>query len=131
MKSAGGLLMALGVILVAVAFGMDTTVYSPSSSIGTEYIPGSRTHNLGLLQSQMMLLQTGLAAFISGTFLCASGTGRVLSNGPAEGIRDRRENETDEQRESRLAGVRLINKIMMAIILLLIIGVPLALMFAS
>ena len=123
--------MILGAILVAFAFGMDTTVYSPSSSIGMEYIPGSRTHNLGLLQNQMMLLQTGLAAFVSGTFLFGSGAGHVLSNGPAVGIRDRRENETDEERESRIAGVRLINKIMIGVVLLAIIGVAIAFMFAS
>lgn len=74
MKATGTLLLGLGVLLVIVAFTSDTTVYS-----GSILSVSDRTHNLGLLQRQMMILHTGLASFIAGAILfgCASvGTGQ-------------------------------------------------------
>lgn len=62
MRILGFVLMAVGAVMALIAFGMDTTVDSTDAG----GILPSRTHNLGLLQTQMMVLQTGLAMLIAG-----------------------------------------------------------------
>lgn len=123
MRTAGGLLMALGVLVVLFAFAMDTTVYSSGTLIGGTYVGGGSTHNLGLLQQQMMVLHTGLAGFLAGAFL----TGGAAAN-EGEGVRplrrqwdDLREGETEEERDERVAGVERINQIFAGVAIAMIL----------
>jgi hypothetical protein len=113
MKSAGTLLMSIGVVVALFAFMMDTTVSSSGTFIAGSYIGGSSTYNLGLLQQQMMVFQSGLAAFVAGAFLYGSAArGAHYSESPSPGIpassgwRRVREDETEEEREERLTRVR-------------------------
>ena len=67
MKEAGIALWIAGVLLFLFAvFGIDTTVESGSAVFGS-----SRTHNIGLQQSQMIAVMAGLAMFLSGTIIHA------------------------------------------------------------
>ena len=67
MKEAGIALWIAGVLLFLFAvFGLDTTVESGSGVFGS-----SRTHNIGLQQSQMIAVMAGLAMFLSGTIIHA------------------------------------------------------------
>jgi len=103
MRSFGMLLIVCGILLVLVAYGMNTSV----SSFGA-----GEVNNLGLLQQQMMVLQTGLAMFVAGSVLLAGGAIHEsnvahvsrLNGAPTamEGVEDR---------EERLAGVRRLNRI--------------------
>jgi hypothetical protein len=92
-----GLLMAFG------AFNMDTSVSS---------FDGGSVNNLGLLQQQMMLLQTGLASFIAGCVLYA---GATIADGSAPHSTSsksavRRPHETEQEREQRVAAVARLNR---------------------
>jgi len=101
MRSFGGLLIILGIVLVLAAFNLDTGV----SSYGL-----GEVNNIGLLQRQMMVLQTGLAAFISGSVLIAASP---MSNVSSESLMAHsalRSGETEEEHEERLAGVRRLNR---------------------
>lgn len=60
LKNVGLGALALGVLIAIVAFAQDT---APEG-----------THNLGLLQSQMMLLHAGLALALGGGVTAAIGT---------------------------------------------------------
>jgi hypothetical protein len=68
MKAAGWLLIAAGISLAIWALSTVTTIHTDM-----KYIPGigvqeaSDTFNIGLMQRQMMLLESGLAAIITGT----------------------------------------------------------------
>lgn len=114
MKAAGGLLIGLGALLVLFAFDMDTTVFSAGTLIGGEYVGGGSSHNLGLLQQQMMALHTGLATFIAGAVLYGFGaTVEATQTAARTGSElSPEEIEEDWEREERLAGVRRINIIM-------------------
>lgn len=76
-KNIGLGLLAAGVLVVIVAFFQDT---APEG-----------THNLGLLQTQMMLLHTGLALALGGAVVAAIGAavGRMEQAGllPPAGVR--------------------------------------------
>lgn len=74
MKNVGGSLLALGIVLLLVALGMETSVstYMPPTSIYAPSLPSS-VNNIGLLQKQMMAFQAGLAAILSGTIFLAAG----------------------------------------------------------
>jgi hypothetical protein len=86
MKAAGGSLLVLGIILLLVALGMETSVstYVPSTSIYSPSIPES-VNNIGLLQKQMMTFQAGLAAILAGaTFLAAGFVVEAINPPPKE-----------------------------------------------
>lgn len=72
MRNAGLLMMALGAMMALFAFATDTTVHSSGTFIGSELVGGGSSYNLGLLQKQMMILHTGLALFVAGSFLLSS-----------------------------------------------------------
>ena len=125
MRNAGALLMVIGGVLVFFAFTMDTSVYSSGTYIGGSYVGGGSTHNLGLLQQQMMVLHTGLAAFIAGAIMYAIGSSTVA---PEETTRKAswdalREGETDEEREDRIHAVRRFHRVAGAVVLLLLLAV--------
>lgn len=111
MRNAGGILMAIGAAVVVFAFTMDTTVYSSGTYIGGSYVGGGSTHNLGLMQQQMMILHTGLAAFLAGAFLFGSSseTSREVPN--EEDWEDRQ-----EVRRRALIAVGVVVVIVMAVI---------------
>jgi hypothetical protein len=76
MRIAGSVLMILSVIAIGIAFIMDTSVstYGVSSGLGLSGLNlPSQVSNLGLLQKQMMVLQTGLAGFVAGAVLYGMG----------------------------------------------------------
>ena len=77
LKSIGLGLLGLGIIVALFAFGQDT---APEG-----------THNLGLLQSQMMLLHAGLAIALGGGIAASIGgaIGRMEQAGllPPAGVR--------------------------------------------
>lgn len=66
MKGWGGLLWAVGAFLVLSAFLYDATV--------TSYGDATGTYNLGKLQHQMMLMQSGIAMTLIGAFLYIGGS---------------------------------------------------------
>jgi hypothetical protein len=101
MRAFGSMLIAVGLLMAFAAFSMHTSVYGF----------GGEVNNLGLLQQQMMVLQTGLAGFISGSVLVA-GSPAVPSSAPSAvaGSAVRRDDESDEEREERVAGVRRLNR---------------------
>lgn len=74
MRITGWLFMIIGVGLIIGATTMTTSIHSDMN-----YIPGvglqeaKDVYNLGLLQEQMMLLQSGLACFVSGFFAVCIG----------------------------------------------------------
>ena len=107
MKSAGVVLIVIGMLMAFGAFNMDTSVSS---------FDGGSVNNLGLLQQQMMVLQTGLASFIAGAVLygCASIASPSQSLAPSPVARA---NETDDAREERLEGVRKLNRIIGLVVL--------------
>jgi hypothetical protein len=74
MKTVGSLLIIVGIAAVWFAFVMDTTVSSPGTYIAESYVGGGSTYNLGLLQQQMMVFQSGLASFIAGAVLFGAGS---------------------------------------------------------
>jgi hypothetical protein len=61
----GVLVMVVGIFVLAIAFGSDTSV--PSDD-------GSRVHNLGLMQNQHNLVIVGAALLIVGGILVATGS---------------------------------------------------------
>lgn len=78
MRAAGFAGIAIGLVLLIVSVLYDTTVESSRSVDlpglgGTDFSLPSQTHNLGLLQTQMMLLHTGLALIVTGSILAAVG----------------------------------------------------------
>jgi hypothetical protein len=87
MRAFGTVLMAIGALAALGAFTLDTAV----ASLGGPYGLPERTQNLGLLQFQMMVLQTGLASFIAGAVLVGSGEAPSAS----------RHTATDEEQERR------------------------------
>lgn len=121
MRNNGIALLLLGVVMILVAFTKETSVYNSPTFIGGEMIGGGSTHNLGLLQSQMMILHTGLAAFLAGVFLIAS-TPPVVAPVATREVAEL----TDEQREEHDAHNRRVAKITM-----ITIGVLLALIWLA
>lgn len=75
MAQAGRIILVIGFLAIGGSFLMDTTV-------GGLY--GDRTHNLGLLQMQMMVLQSGGAAAVVGAVLLA--VGRLLEQLKTAGL---------------------------------------------
>lgn len=71
-QTIGGILTALGVIAVLIDFLKDTSVTTTGTYIGGQLIGGGSVNNIGLLQQQMMLLQTGLAMFLGSIVLLAT-----------------------------------------------------------
>ena len=73
---AGWIMAIVGVVTVGGSFALKTSVSStsPSSFIGDSYIPSTTSDviNIGLLQTQMMVLEIGLAAAIAGVVLIAA-----------------------------------------------------------
>lgn len=124
MRNAGALLMIIGALLALMAYIMETSVHSSGTFIGGELVGGGSTHNLGLLQQQMMVLHTGLAAFVAGAFFFGSG-GTGEAEHPMPTARQRtgfRDEETEEEREDRLAGVKRINRAMSALLITLVLA---------
>lgn len=74
MKGFGAALIIFGLILILCAVGMDTSVETqvPSSILSTISVP-QHVANLEKMQTQMMLLQSGLVAFLAGIVLAAGG----------------------------------------------------------
>lgn len=101
MRHSGIALIVLGVLVVLWGFMMDTTVSSAGTYIGGELIGGGSTHNLGLMQMQMMILQTGLAMFLAGAFLYGSATRREGAEPRSVGAHGANQ-WTDEELEGRL-----------------------------
>ena len=110
-----GLLMAFG------AFNMDTSVSS---------FDGNSVNNLGLLQRQMMVLQTGLASFIAGSVLFGAAAITIPSQAVSAptGVRV---NESEEDREERLSGVRRLNRIIGGVVLAIFALLMIAAVVAS
>lgn len=106
MRESGKLLMILGAGLALFAFSMDTAVSSAGTFIAGQYVGGGETYNLGLLQQQMMVLHSGLAAFVAGAFLYgAVGPVEAGSENKAPLTKrwaDIQENETQEERDKRV-----------------------------
>lgn len=102
MKSAGVILILVGFLMAFAAFNIDTSVSSFDS--------GS-VNNLGLLQQQMMVLQTGLASFISGAVLygCAAIADGATPQSTGSKSKVRRPNETEEERDQRVAAAARLN----------------------
>lgn len=86
-NSGGGLTIA-GVVVSLGSFVMDTTV--------NNYALGSATHNLGLMQTQMMVLHVGLAMFLGGLIQSIRIVPTSAANAANAVVED-----TDEQREAR------------------------------
>lgn len=63
--------MLLGVALALFGFAMDTSVHSIGTYVAGSFVGGGDTYNLGLLQRQMMVFQTGLALFVAGAVFYA------------------------------------------------------------
>jgi len=101
MRTWGGLLITIGLLMTLVAFSLDTSVSS---------FDGGAVNNLGLMQRQMMVLHTGLAAFIAGTVLVVGSVAQLGSSVAISETTVVRPQETDEEREERLAGVRQLNR---------------------
>ena len=99
-RNVGVILMVLGALAALMAFNMETTVYSSGTYIGGEIVGGGSTHNLGLLQKQMMVLHTALAAFVAGAFLFGSAAHLAGDNIVS---RERTFRETDDERDVRIA----------------------------
>jgi hypothetical protein len=121
MKSAGVVLIVIGMLMAFGAFNMDTSVSS---------FDGNSVNNLGLLQQQMMVLQTGLASFIAGAVLY--GCGAIASPSQSLAVSPVvRANETDEAREERLQGVRKLNRIMGVVVLVVFVLLMIAAAIAT
>jgi hypothetical protein len=74
MKVLGSLIAAIGVITSLLSLRMTTTVTtSVPSALGYGITDSSEVHNLGLLQNQAFVFSAGLAVFICGTVLFATG----------------------------------------------------------
>jgi hypothetical protein len=101
MRTVGVLLIAIGLLMVFGAFNMSTSVYS---------FGGGEVNNLGMLQKQMMVLQTGLSFFLGGSVLfgAAAICEHRSSLAPVTAVTSE---ETHENDEERLAGVRRLNRI--------------------
>jgi hypothetical protein len=133
MRTLGGLLIPLGLLVILAAFNMDTTTYSSGTYIGGSYVGGGSTHNLGLLQKQMMVLHTGLAAFIAGAVLLGAG---AVPSGVSDGrlatrrADDLRAGETDEDYEDRIEGELKARRLAGFILIGAVLGIVL-LMFAA
>lgn len=105
------LMVLIGVVLVCVAYGYDTTVPN-------EYIGGG-THNLGELQTQMMLLHTGLASIVVGAILSlktpAAARGVTLAATPAVELTP----EEQAEKAERLREAQRLNHKILAVVLAL------------
>jgi hypothetical protein len=107
-------MVLLGLILVFSAFGYDTTVHN-------EYAGGG-THNLGMLQMQMMLLQTGLASIVVGAIL-------YLKQTPAPAVAVDLTPEEQAAKAERLRKAQMLNhKILIGMLVLLGVFVGAAVM---
>lgn len=73
MKGLGFAGIIFGVIVCVVALMMTTTVDTPGSYSGIVPTMPTSVHNLGLLQSQQMAFNAGLALFIAGSVVAALG----------------------------------------------------------
>lgn len=122
MRSFGVLCIVCGILLVLIAFGMNTSV----SSYGV-----GEVNNLGLLQQQMMVLQTGPGGFVAGSVLFAGAAIHDSHRLPRpDSASVSTITESDEDREERLAGVRRLNRVigltLLAAIALLVLVVIIA-----
>jgi hypothetical protein len=90
----GWLLLAAGLIVTCISFFLRTSISSAAGGdiIGDTYIPRTTSSviNIGMLQTQMMVFQIGLALAIGGLLLiCAaairSALVRLGSQAPSEG----------------------------------------------
>ena len=125
--------MMLGSLVVLFAFNMETTVYSSGTFVAGSYVGGGSTYNLGLLQQQMMIFQSGLAAFVAGSFFfggARQGTESLAAAGEKR-RHDARNEETDEERYDRLEGVRRLHKIIAGVLVALIAAVVLFIQLAA
>lgn len=73
----GWLLLAAGVAISISSFFLDTSTVTTAdgTSLGDIYVPGSTTVkaiNIGLLQTQLMVFQAGVAVAIAGVILLAA-----------------------------------------------------------
>lgn len=78
-------------------------------------VGGGSTHNLGLMQNQMMILHTGLALFLAGSFIVASAA-------PAAEVTKVVRELTDEEQEEREDQAKRAGIITMVVIAAMIIG---------
>ena|SRR6476661_4128448 len=74
MRVVGWILIATGVVLAIWGASITTTIHNDATYLPTlGYQMATDTYNLGLLQRQMMLLQSGLALFVAGTVAACVG----------------------------------------------------------
>lgn len=74
MRVLGWMLILGGLALAAWSFAVTTTIHTDASYLsGLGYQEARDTYNLGLLQQQMMMLQSGIALFIAGTIAACVG----------------------------------------------------------
>ncbi|MBN8448872.1 MAG: hypothetical protein J0M13_07690 [Candidatus Accumulibacter sp.] len=80
MKTSGLLLLAIGLIWVAIAFNIDTTVTTDGQFVGGSYYPGKSVHNIGKMDERRNHLMIASLLVIVGVVLFAFGsTGRTKS----------------------------------------------------
>ncbi|WP_205481309.1 hypothetical protein [Sphingomonas arenae] len=103
MRSGGMALMILSGFGAFLSFIMDTTVYSYGSG---------QTHNLGLLQTQMMVFQLCLAGFVGGAVLYGSGeiaeTHARVNRSPAADTDQEYAEEWDTEERNRKRGLMIL-----------------------
>lgn len=67
MRKAGVILILVAVVVLVLAFGMDTSI---------ETRAGGRVHNVGLMQEQQLFALLGIALFVGGVILLGIGLAR-------------------------------------------------------
>lgn len=64
-------LITIGLLLTIYAFAFETEVTTQTGLVGGVLVAGGSSYNVGLMQQQVMLLQTGLASALAGIILFA------------------------------------------------------------
>ncbi len=118
-RTFGFALILLGIFIALFSYGMDTSVSSAGTYIGGQFVGGGDTYNLGLLQAQMMMFETGVALFLAGSFFAASGerNGRAEPRAAAPIVA--MQEETAQEREDRMRRTKVVGFGLLGFLLLL------------
>lgn len=73
MRFFGGALLFVGVVAMVIAWMMSTSVEVPLSYEIGGYATPSEVSNLGKMQTQMMVLHSGIGSFLAGSVIFAAG----------------------------------------------------------
>jgi hypothetical protein len=71
MRPIGLSLIVTGLAFTLFAFNFETQVTTEAGLIGGSLVAGGTSYNVGLMQQQLMLLQSGLATFLAGIVFVA------------------------------------------------------------